>query len=125
MVNLLGLVNIFEEVGLHVLAPGAAPLGAVLPHQPETGIGDDALHDGRRDVRQLPPKLLPELGREGHFRNLVVVNEVDVGRHVREERPPERVDGRSDDRAADPLLARGRLELGLSEAEGFEVFSDE
>ena len=125
MVDLLSLVNIFEEVRLHVLAPGAAPLGAVLPHQPEAGIGDDALHDGRSDVRQLPAKLLPELSREGHFRNFVMVDKVDVGRHVREEGTPQRVNGRPDNGASDPLQARGRLELGLSEAEGFEVFADE
>ena len=42
-----------------MLAPGPAPLGAVLPHQPEPGIGDDALDHGRGDVGQLPAKLLP------------------------------------------------------------------
>ena len=54
-----------------------------------------------------------------------MVDKVDVGRDVGEERPAEGVDGGPDDRTPDPGLARGRLELGLAEAEGFEVFADE
>lgn len=125
MVDLLRLVNVLEKVGLHMLAPGTAPLGAVFPHQPEPGIGDDALDDGRGDVRQLPPKLLPKLGRKSHFRNFVVVHEVDAGRDVRKEGSTERMDRRSNDRASDALLAGSGFELCFSETESFKVFADE
>ena len=119
------LVYVLEEVGLHMFAPSAAPLGAVLPHQPEPGIRDDPFDDGRRDVRQLPAKLFPKFGRQSNFRNFVVVNEVDARRDVRKEGSAERVDRGSDDRSSDALLAGSGFELGFSETESFQVFADE
>ena len=71
VVQLLRLVEILEHGALHVLAPASAPVGgAGLPHQPESGIGDDPLDHGRRDVAQLPPEVLPDLGRQGRLGNL-------------------------------------------------------
>ena len=66
------------------------PLCAILPHEPEAGVGDDLLDDGRRDVAQLPPQVLPQLRRQRRLALLVVVHEVDARRSVGEERPPQR-----------------------------------
>jgi hypothetical protein len=76
MVDLLRLVDVLEELRLHVLAPRAAPLAAALAHQPEAGVGDDALDDSWRDVRQLPAQLLPQLRGQREFRHFVVMHEL-------------------------------------------------
>ena len=63
MVYLLSFVDVFEEVRLHMLAPSATPLGAVLAHQSEPGIRHDPFDDSRGYVGQFPSKLLPQLCR--------------------------------------------------------------
>ena len=43
-----------EKAGAHVLAPGCVPVLAGLAHQPVARVRRRALHNRRRDRRQLP-----------------------------------------------------------------------
>lgn len=54
-----------------------------------------------------------------------MVDKIDAGGNVREERPSQRVNRCLNQRPSDPLLTRPGLELCLTETERFEIFSDE
>jgi len=88
VVDLLRLLQVFVTDGLHVLAPGAAPVLALL-HQSISGIYDSATHYYRCYRAEMPLQVPCHFVRQ--YRAILAFERLkdDVGRHVVEQAPAE------------------------------------
>lgn len=86
MVDLLRLLQAFIADGLHVLAPGAAPVLAFL-HQPITGVHDGTSHYYRCYCAEVPLQVPRHFVRQYRAGLAFERLKDDVGCHVVEQAP--------------------------------------